>query len=93
MDEIFPIELYNELRWRITVSEIVFVGQFEVFVCLDFVHFFSMATKLIGLQTDVTSLKIVDLFQQDTYLRNKKHMLTYQGGTGCYRAVNYQPGS
>ena len=24
---------------------------------------------------------------------NKKHMLTCQGGTGCYRAVNYQPGS
>ena len=33
------------------------------------------------------------LFRQDTYLRNKQHMLTCQGGTGCYRAVNYQPGS
>ena len=33
------------------------------------------------------------LFRQKTYLRNKKHMLTCQGGTGCYRAVNYQPGS
>ena len=25
--------------------------------------------------------------------RNKKHTLTWQGGTGCYRVVNYQPGS
>ena len=25
------------------------------------------------------------LFRQNTYLRNKKHMLTCQGGTGCYR--------
>ena len=34
-----------------------------------------------------------NLFRQNTYLRNKKHMLTCQGGTGCYRTVNYQPGS
>ena len=33
------------------------------------------------------------LFRQNTYLRNKKHTLTCQGGTGCYRVVNYQPGS
>ena len=32
------------------------------------------------------------LFRQNTYLQNKKHMLTCQGGTGCYR-FNYQPGS
>ena len=38
-------------------------------------------------------MKICNLFRQDTYLRNKKHMLTCQGGTGCYRTVNYQPGS
>ena len=25
------------------------------------------------------------LFRQNTYLQNKKHMLTCQGGTGCYR--------
>ena len=33
--------------------EIVFVGQCEVFVCLDFVQFFffSLAVKLIGTQT------------------------------------------
>ena len=33
------------------------------------------------------------LFRQNTYLRNKKHTLTCQGGTGYYKAVNYQPGS
>ena len=33
------------------------------------------------------------LFRQNTYLRNKKHTLTCQGGTGCYRAVDYQPSS
>ena len=31
-----------------SVLEIVFVGQCEVFVCLDFVHFFPLAVKLIG---------------------------------------------
>ena len=32
------------------------------------------------------------LFQQNTYLQNKKHTLTCQGGTGCYR-FKYQPSS
>ena len=41
----------------------------------------------------VFRFKLLDLFRQNTYLRNKKHMLTCQGGTGCYRVVNYQPGS
>ena len=36
---------------------------------------------------------IVVLFLQNTYLRNKKHTLTCEGGFGCYKAVNYQPGS
>ena len=33
--------------------EIVFVGQFEVYVCLDVVHFsfFPLAAKLIGPRT------------------------------------------
>ena len=31
-----------------SVLAIVFVGQCEVFVCLDFVHFFPLAEKLIG---------------------------------------------
>ena len=35
---------------------------------------------------------VSDLFRQNTYLQNKKHMLTCQGGTGYYR-FNYQPGS
>ena len=37
--------------------EIVFVGQCEVCVCLDFVHFFPLAAKLIGPQRGVSSLK------------------------------------
>ena len=36
--------------------------------------------------------RISGLFRQNTYLQNKKHTLTCQGGTGCYR-FNYQPGS
>ena len=32
------------------------------------------------------------LFRQNTYLQNKKHTLTCQGGIGCY-GFNYQPGS
>ena len=33
-----------------SVLEIVFVGQCEMFVCLDFVEiFFPLATKLMGL--------------------------------------------
>ena len=36
--------------------------------------------------------RIFSLFRQNTYLQNKKHTLTCQGGTGCYR-FNYQPGS
>ena len=39
------------------------------------------------------TVKIFYLFRQNTYLRNKKHTLTYQGGIGYYKAVNYQPGS
>ena len=41
------------LRGCVTVLEIAFVGQCEVFVCLDFVHFsfFPLAAKLIGPQT------------------------------------------
>ena len=36
------------LRGCVSVLEIVFVGQCEVFVCLDFVDFFPFAAKLIG---------------------------------------------
>ena len=39
----------KELRGTVSVSEIVFVGQCEVFVRLDFVlTFFPLAAKLIG---------------------------------------------
>ena len=40
----------------------------------------------------VLAVIIISLFRQNTYLQNKKHTLTCQGGTGCYR-FNYQPGS
>ena len=36
------------LRGRMSFLEIIFVGQCEVFVCLDFGNFFPLATKLIG---------------------------------------------
>ena len=41
------------LRGRVSVLEIVFVGQYEVCICLDFGDFFFslLATKLIGLRT------------------------------------------
>ena len=32
------------------VLEMAFVGQCEVFVCLDFIHFSPLAAKLIGPQ-------------------------------------------
>ena len=43
----------SHLRGRVTVLEIVFVGQCEVFICLDFIHFlfFPLAAKLIGLRS------------------------------------------
>ena len=46
-----------------------------------------------GASSDKTYLRLMHyLFRQNTYLQNKKHTLTCQGGTGCYR-FNYQPGS
>ena len=38
------------------------------------------------------TVEINPLFRQNTYLQNKKHTLTCQGGVGCYRS-KYQPGS
>ena len=67
---VIPQKIKGTLMGCVSVLVIDFVGQCEVFVCLDFVH----------------------LFRQNTYLQNKKHTLTCQGGTGCYR-FNYQPGS
>ena len=52
-----------------SVLEIVFVGQREVFVCLDFVHFFPpLATKLIGQQTGCQFYKICLIFPTPTPL-------------------------
>ena len=49
------LPLSHLLRGCVTVSEIVFVGQCEVFVCLDYVNFFffffPLGAKLVGLRT------------------------------------------
>ena len=50
-------------RGCVSVLEIVFVGQCEVFVCLDFVNFFffpPLAAKLIGMQTGCQFFKKSD---------------------------------
>ena len=41
----------------VSVLELVFVGQCEVFFCLYFVLFFPLAVKLIGLQTECQFFK------------------------------------
>ena len=51
------------------VLEIILVGQCDVFVCLDFVHFFfPLAVKLIGLRTGCQFLKIMSVFLTPTPL-------------------------
>ena len=70
---------------------------------LRILFFSSLMTivRILRLQKETPQMTFVcilhiqknNLFRQDTYLRNKKHMLTCQGGTGCYRAVNHQDGS
>ena len=48
----------SHLRGFVWILEIVFVGQCEVFVCLDFVQFFSPLTaKLWVRELGVNSLK------------------------------------
>ena len=41
----YPLNSVSRLRGCVTVLEIVFVGQCEVFVCLDFVFFFSLGCE------------------------------------------------
>ena len=53
----------------------------------EYLNDFSFPFKFL-----VEHLQTYVLFRQNTYLQNKKHTLTCQGGTGCYR-FNYQPGS
>ena len=55
-----------QVRGCVLVLEIVFVAQCEVFVCLDFVHFFSLAVKLLGPRTGFQFFKKCRLFS-DTY--------------------------
>ena len=54
------------LRGCVTVLEIVFVGQCEIFFCLDFVHFFPLAAKLIVPRTGCQFFKKKGDFS-DTY--------------------------
>ena len=53
--------------------EIVFVGQREVFVCLDFCHFFffPLAMKVIGLQTGCHFFKKCRFFLTYLPLRDR----------------------
>ena len=54
----------SSIKTKVAVSvlEIVFVGQYEVFVCLDFVltFFFPLTAKLIGPRMGLQFLKNVD---------------------------------
>ena len=43
--DICPLNSMSHLRGRVSFLEIVFVGQREVFVCLDFGHFFPLGRK------------------------------------------------
>ena len=58
----------SHLRGCVSVLGMVFVGQCEVFVCLDFVHFFPL-----GCERDANSLRNVDF--SDTYPLKHVHML------------------
>ena len=53
--------------------EIVFVGQCEVFVYLDFGNFFPLAAKLIGPQTGCQFFKHVD-FSDIRPLNSMSHL-------------------
>ena len=51
------------LRGRVSFLEIVFVGQCDVFVCLDFIEiFFPLAVKLIVPRTGCHSFKKMSIF-------------------------------
>ena len=55
------MHIAKHLRGTVSVLEIIFVGQCEVFVCLDFVlTFFPLAAKLIGLRMGRQFFKNVD---------------------------------
>ena len=49
--------------------EIVFVGQCEVFVCLDFIHFSPLTAKLVGPQTGYQFFKKMLIFLTPTPLK------------------------
>ena len=63
----------TNLRGCMSVLEIVFVGQCEVFVCLDLVHFFPLAAKLIGPRTGCQFFKKFD-FSNTYSLNSMSHL-------------------
>ena len=58
----------------------------------DCLHPVSVRRSLLGMMSSMSAI-IPGLFRQNTYLRNKKHTLTCQGGTVVVTDFNYQPGS
>ena len=53
------------------VLEIVFVGQCEVFVCLDFIHFFPLGCKAHRSANRVSVLYEMSIFLTPTRLKPK----------------------
>ena len=47
--------------------------------------------KFLWINLNSQELVTFQLFRQNTYLRNKKHTLTCQGGIGYYKAVTTKP--
>ena len=74
-----------------SVLEIVFVGQCEVFVCLDFVlnFFFSpLAAKLVGLRMGCQFFKNVDF--SDTYLHKRNSLRKFSALSTIRRYSHHQ---
>ena len=71
----------SPLRGCLTLLEIVFVGQCEVFVCLDFVnfffYFFPLAAKLIGPRTGCQFFKKMSIFSLTNPLTPKGRVVSY----------------
>ena len=68
--------------------EIVFVGLFQVFVCLKFLDFFFLAAKLIGPFPGCQFFKDVDFFDYGSLNKNFLHNgLVFKFGDSFCRVV------
>ena len=68
----YPLNSMSHLRGCVTVLEIDFVGLCEVFVCLDFVHFFSffsLGRKAHRSTNGVSILLKMSIFPTPTLLK------------------------